>query len=38
MSKKVNIKGTKTENLLVASYVAESTAYSRYMFLSLIHI
>lgn len=27
-----SIKGTQTEKLLVASYIAESTAYTRYMF------
>lgn len=32
MSTKPNIKGTKTEQLLVQSYLAESTAYSRYTF------
>lgn len=31
MAKK-SIKGTQTEKLLVASYIAESTAYTRYMF------
>lgn len=31
MAKK-SIKGTETEKLLVASYIAESTAYTRYMF------
>ncbi len=32
MSKTPKIQGTKTEQLLVASYLAESTAYSRYTF------
>lgn len=32
MSSPVNIKGTKTEKLLVESYIAESTAYTRYTF------
>ncbi len=32
MSTTPDIKGTKTEQLLVASYIAESTAYSRYTF------
>ncbi len=32
MSAKKSIKGTQTEKNLVASYMAESAAYSRYMF------
>lgn len=32
MSKTLKITGTKTEKLLVESYLAESTAYSRYTF------